>query len=307
MYRKILVPLDGSLLAESALPFALSLAERSEGDIHLAQAVATFRPFRAFETTHAESTGWLDDARDRSAGYLAQVRNRMETAGTTSRIQTHLLSGRPVRAIHDHVLQEGIDQVVMTTHGAGGLQRMWLGSVADGLLRSVPAPVFLWRGTGEDPVDLESRPTLQRILVALDGSEMAGAILAWVEEMARLFEARLSLVGVVPPQQPLGSTLIPQPTGGEEVQDARARGLESYLKDTAEEIRRRGLEVEHEVVTGVPAHEGILSEKERTGADVVALSTHGRDPATRLLLGSVADKVIRGSEGHVLVHRDAEE
>jgi nucleotide-binding universal stress UspA family protein len=307
MYRRILVPLDGSPLAESALPFAVSLAERSRGEIHLAQAVAALRPFGMFEETDPEWPEWMESARTRSANYLAEVGHRLESAGATSPIHTHLLSGPPVRAIQEFVLREEIDQVVMTTHGRGRFQRMWLGSVADGVLRSVPSPVFLWRGPGEDPVRLESRPALQCLLVALDGSEMAEAILPWAEELARLFDARIALVGVAADGEEFAAGETHRATGDPGAQAATMLRLQSYMERTAKELGGRGLDVEYEVLSGVQPHEGILSEQGRTGADIVVLSTRGRDPRTRLLLGSVADKVIRGSEGHVLLHRDAGE
>jgi nucleotide-binding universal stress UspA family protein len=307
MYRKILVPLDGSELAESALPFALSLAERSEGEVHLVQVAATLQPFALFEETEVEGSGWLEEARARSGEYLKEVQARIQEAGGSATVHTRVLSGRPVPAIHGFILKEGIDQVVMTTHGRGRLQRMWLGSVADGVLRSVPAPVFLWRGSEEGKVDLKTRPTLGRILVALDGSDMARAMVPWAEELARLLGARLFLVGVLPTEVRFGSPYIPHAAAEEASRGARRLWLETHLERVAQEIRSRGMDVEHALVAGPDAHVGILMERERTGADVVALSTHGRGPGTRALLGSVADKVIRGSEGHVLVHRDAEE
>jgi nucleotide-binding universal stress UspA family protein len=307
MYRKILVPLDGSDLAESALPFALSLAERSGGELHLAQVAATLQPFTVFETTDAEGSAWLEDARARSAEYLAEVATRVGETGSAVPVHTRVLTGRPVPALHGHVLREGIDQVVMTTHGRGRLQRAWLGSVADGVLRSVPAPVFLWRGEEESTPDLTRRPSLRRILVALDGSEMARFMVPWAEELARLFDVPLSLVAVIPKGMRFGSPPTPGPAGDEPSGDVHRDWLESHLSRLAEEIKGRRVEVDHEVIHGPPIHQGIMEARERKGADVVALSTHGRGPGTRLLLGSVADKVIRSSESHMLVHREGGE
>ncbi len=307
MYRKILVPLDGSKLAESALPFALSLAERSGGELHLIRVVTMVPPYAPFEDSGVGNDRWLEDFRTASSKYLQEIRERIRQAGSDIASQAHVLSGRPVRAIHRHILEKSIDQVVMTTHGRGRLQRMWLGSVADGVVRSVPAPVFLWRGDEEGGVDLTARPSHRRILVPLDGSEMARAILPWAEELARLFEAQLFLVGVIPQEVGFDSPYIPHAAEEEAKRDSQRDELEAHLARAAEGIGRRGMEVSHGVVSAPSAHDGIMSEQERIGADVVALSTRGRDPGTRLLLGSVADKVIRGSEVHVLVHRDTEE
>ncbi len=307
MYRKILVPLDGSDLAESALPFALSLAERSGGELHLVRVAPMVPSYGPFVDSEVGNDQWLEITRTASSKYLEKTRERIGKAGSDTPSQAHVLSGRPVRAIHRHILEEGIDQVVMTTHGRRGLKRMWLGSVADGVLRSVPAPVFLWRGDEGGQLDLTARPSLQSILVALDGSEMARAMLPWAEELARLFQARLSLVGVFLQEVEFGSSYIPHAAKEEAKRDSRRLELKTHLARAAEDVARRGVDVDHAVVSAPQAHVGILSEQERIGADVVALATHGRDPGTRLLLGSVADKVIRGSKVHVLVHRDAEE
>jgi nucleotide-binding universal stress UspA family protein len=214
---------------------------------------------------------------------------------------TRILSGPPVRTLHEWILKEGVDQVVMTTHGRGGLERLWLGSVADGLVRHVPAPVLLWR-PGREAVDLTERPSFQRILVPLDGSELAEAIVFWARELARLFAVPVSLVAVFPVPDAPGA----EPVGEMEVEN-RLKELEAYLDAAAGRAREGGIQVDTAVRAGASVADEILSHRKRIGADLVALSTHGRGGITRLLLGSVADKVIRGSEGHVLVHLDSEE
>jgi nucleotide-binding universal stress UspA family protein len=303
MFRIVMVPLDGSELAESALPFALTLAERSGGEMHLVQVVATLRPFASSAGTDPDGTPSLEEARQRSTRYLEEVRARVRESGSPVGIRTHVLSGRPVEALFGWILKEGVDQVVMTTHGRGRFQRFWLGSVAEGLVRSAPAPVLLWRKEGSDPPNLTEQPSLSRILLALDGTESSESMIPRAEEMARLFDATLSLVGVLPALVRFGSPYLPHAAAEEGERGVRRLWLEQRLGRLAEEIRSRGVEVDHEVVVGPPAHEGILEQGSRKGADVVALSTRGRGPGRRLLLGSVADKVIRGSPAHVLVYQ----
>jgi len=306
MFGIVMVPLDGSELAESALPFALTLAERSGGELHLVQVAATLRPFTPSGETDPEGTPSPEEARERSTRYLEEVRSRIREAGSPVGVRTHVLSGRPVEALFGWILKEGVDQVVMTTHGRGRFQRIWLGSVAEGLVRSAPAPVLFWRKGGSGPPDLTEQPSLSRILLALDGTESSESMIPRAEELARLFGATLSMVGVIPALVRFGSPYLPHVAVEEGERGVRRLWLEVHLGRLAEEIRSRGVEVEHEVVFGPPAHEGILEQGSRTGADMVALSTRGRGPSTRLLLGSVADKVIRGSTAHVLVHQAPE-
>jgi nucleotide-binding universal stress UspA family protein len=306
MFRIVMVPLDGSELAESALPFALTLAERSGGELHLVQVAATLRPFVPTDAADPEGIPPLEKARKRSTRYLEEVRARVRESGSPVGVRTHVLSGRPVEALFGWILKEGVDQVVMTTHGRGRFQRLWLGSVAEGLVRSAPAPVLLWRKEGSGPPDLAEQPSLSRILLALDGTESSESMIPRAEEMARLFDASLSLVGVLPALVRFGSPYLPHAAAEEGERGVRRLWLEKRLGRLAEEIRNRGVDADHEVVLGPPAHQGILEQGSRTGADMVAISTRGRGPGTRLLLGSVADKVIRGFPAHVLVHQAPE-
>jgi nucleotide-binding universal stress UspA family protein len=305
MYRKILVPLDGSPLAEGALPPALSLAERSGGELHLATVVPSLRPL-AFSTD--EGGARLEDAKAEAAARLESVRARIERNGTTVPLRTHVFVGTPVRVLHDWILENGVDQVVMTRRGRGSGQRLRLGSVADGLVRRVPSPVLLWR-TEEEPVDLGDRPVLRTVLVPLDGSEVAGAMVPWAHALARLFDASLVLLSVVVPGSATGkaeAAASAKPEASAEPEPC-ARRMEEYLEGVARELRRSGVPIRTEVLPATQAAGGIRDFRKRIGADLVALSTRGRGGAARLVLGSVADEIIRSGEGHVLVHLDAED
>ncbi len=308
MYRKILVPLDHSEFAEAALPAALSLAERNEGELHLVHVVSTLPPLVFSGHDDAGGPGWFDEGERRGKGYLESVVKRLREAGAEVEIHTKLLHGNPVRMIHDWVLKTGIDQIVMTTHGRGRLQRLWLGSVADGLVRSVPCPILLRKPSGEvEGVDLADRPGYGRILVPLDGSEIAEAIVPWAVRLGKLHDAPVTLLSVqVTPTAPASSYL---PHAGEE-EASRLAGLrraEDYLLGIAERIRDEGVEADFRVLGGENAASAILDHAEKVGADLIALSTHGHGGITRMVVGSVADKLIRGSEAHLLIHLDAEE
>ena len=309
MYRKILVPVDQSSFAESAIPAALSLAERSGGELHLVTVVSTL-PSMAFSgIDDAGGPGWFDEGRRRGAAYLEEVVGRIRDAGAEVEMHTKVLSGSPVRMLHEWILKTGIDQVVMTTHGRGFVKRLWLGSVADGLVRSAPCPILLWRQGTESPdpvVDLKARPGLSRILVPLDGSEVAGAIVPWVSRLAELYGVPVTLASVVVSSAAIGSSYLPQVAEAETLRTSEHSHLEQYLLSTGQQLSDQGIDVETRVLIGGGAADEILTLASDIGADLVALSSHGRGGVARMVVGSVADKLIRGSESHVLVHREAD-
>jgi nucleotide-binding universal stress UspA family protein len=307
-YRRILVPLDGSGFGESALPLALSLAERVEGELHLVSVVRSAPPVVLSETEvgmEAEAgrvKGWFQEERAWFREYLAKIKSRLRKAGLAVPVHTRILAGNPVEALDDRIRQTGMDLVVMATHGRGALERFWLGSVADGLIRRAPCPVLLWR-PAEGEVELSSRPQVRRILVPLDGSKRSESILSGAAALARAYEAELILASVSPGFIPMVSAYVPPAV--EEAQDREARlgALQGYLDGVAERLGARGLRVFRKVVEGADPAESLLRIRSGVQADLVAMSTRGRGGVARMVLGSVADKVIRAGTVPVLVHR----
>lgn len=306
MYRKILVPLDGSDLARAALPLGLSMAERASGELHVATAVSSMPPVLVFGDEEGHVRSWMEQEQEGGRTFLDGIEEDLRHAGASVPVASHLLMGPPVRALTEHVKEHGIDLIVMTTHGRGALQRMWLGSVADGLVRTAPCPILLWRRDEATP-ELGARPAFGRILVPLDGSGVSEAMLPEAMRVARAFDASLSLVAVAPPSFPLGSTYIPHAA-----KETRERGelveeLGGYLEGVAERVRAEGLSVDAAVVADEDIPGGILARAAEVDAELLAMSTHGRGGVARMVLGSVADKVIRSATLPVLVHRHAED
>lgn len=308
MYRKILVPLDGSDFAEHALPLAFALAERTAGEVHLVTSVPTLPPVVPAQESEGPVRGWFEEERVRGTEYLEKVRSRLEKSGGPA-VHTRVLAGEPAQTLDERIRRTGVDLTVMTTHGRGPFERMWLGSVADGLIRRAPCPILLWRpdeGVEDGAADLEVRPRFRRILVPLDGSDASESMMPKAIAMARLFEARLSLVSVVPEPFPLGSTYIPHAAHENLEHEEAKTEARAYLEEVADAARSEGIETDVEVVGEDDAGSGILGYREEIEADLVAMSTRGRGGVARLVLGSVADKVIRGARVPVFVHRQPE-
>ncbi|MEX0856301.1 MAG: universal stress protein [Gemmatimonadota bacterium] len=305
MYARILVPLDGSKAAEAALPLALALAVRWGAEIEVV-AVPVEKESRA----SVES-------------YLAALRERMAVGGLVNQLRTHLLSaGEPTARILERLAASHRDLVVMTTRGRGAVRRAWLGSTADGVVRASPVPVLLIppdRGPNPDggaAADLEKDGAtgtdavappapFRRVVLPMDGSDEAERMLEHTAPLLEASDPEWILLRVIPPFVPGGSPYLPHMVRDLPEQTQVHAAAQEYLDRMAESVPT-GRARTRVVTVGQPAL-GILQVAEEEGADLIAMPTAGRGGVSRLLLGSVADKVIRNSEVPVLVSRHSGE
>jgi nucleotide-binding universal stress UspA family protein len=309
MYQSILVPLDSSTFGEHALPVAASIARRAGAALTLAHV---HEPATALYGEGALLLGDELEARVRQSkrAYLDQVLTRMGRAAPQA-VTSLVLEGGVVEAIREEVANSKADLVVMTTHGRGPLGRFWLGSVADKLLRQLPVPLLLVH-PGESAPDLTAEPSFGHILVPLDGSDLAEHMLTPATTLGGLMGAHYTLLRVIKPVHPS----LPYTEGlsiaemAEEIIEQIQRlqrelweEAERYLTGVAERLRARALRVQTRVAVEDHTASAILHEATRCGADLIALETHGRGGLSRLFLGSVADKVLRGSTLPLLLQR----
>ncbi len=301
--RSILVPLDGSAFAEQALPLAVEVARRTNA---ILQVALVHHPVPALamavEVPDIEAT--LDhDSREREQSYVTETARRLHTEYNLP-VSGVVLDGVVADALCQHVDATGVDLVISTTHGRGQLSRLWLGSVADQLMRHLKVPVVFIRP--QEPAAVQGSGVLTRITVALDGSPFAEQALDVAASFARIFDALLELLFVVEPPPPIadpsGMMMIP-PTP--EAEQNLRRSAAAYLERVGRRLGADGLKVEYFAVDGINPATTILSEAERRGASMIALATHGAGGLERLVVGSVADRVIRGSVVPVLVVRPA--
>jgi nucleotide-binding universal stress UspA family protein len=191
---------------------------------------------------------------------------------------------------------------VMTTNAHGPMSRFWLGSVTDALVRTASVPLLLLHPS-EKPPAVGLAPPFQHMMILLDGSELAEQVLEPALRLGRLTDARYTLLRVVKPIATFSSNLgwpSMSETGDELTRKARDEA-QAYLDGVAQRLRGQGLSVEtRTVIDGHPV-EAILEQTRE--ADVIGLATRGHGGIRRLLLGSVADKVLRGSTTPMLVCR----
>lgn len=288
--KKVLVPLDGSTFAEHAIPLAAAIAQRNEHDLQLLSVYAD-EPVVA---------GWSLSA-DRLAASLRTYLDRV--AGKAGGpVSTNVVGGDVSDVLIKEAGRWNVDLIVMATHGRGGLHRGWLGSVADDVVRHATVPVLLVRPF-EDETEPTGTPQLEDVLIALDGSKRAER---GIDAAVRIggSEAVYTLLRVVPGPLFAPSSYPPDAIREEADQLAAGRGeAATYLETAAKRVVERGFQVRTDVVTGVPAATGILRYADQHPADLIVVTTHGRGGLRRALLGSVADKVVRGAGLPVLVTR----
>lgn len=295
MYRQILVPLDGSAFAEAALPLALEISRRTGAGVHLATVLEPVTSF-AYE-------GWEGAAVEWSEQYLEDVLGRLE--GQAGGELTHaVLNGHTVEMLQSEAEARSADVVVMASHGRGALSRMWLGSVADGFVRHTHLPVIVVRPEeGAEPVSSFAH-SFETLMIPLDGSELSERALEHATEFGELFDSAYHLTRIVSYPVDIASPYLPHTAQvNQQVMEDAKQGAAEYLERHAEEMRRRGLRVTTSVAVDAQAGNGILAEAEAVGAEMVAMSTHGRTGFSRAILGSAADKVLRAVHTPLLLFR----
>lgn len=302
MFDEIVVPVDGSTFGELALPRALGIACKSGGEVRLVTVITPLPTAQGSREDQVLESERLELANARAERYMADLQKRVILSGCDVPISCHVEVGPVVEGLDTHARSAGADLLVMTTHGWGPLRRAWLGSVADGLLRRTPCPILAIRPREGEELKLEELQS-QHLLVTLDGSSESREILPFAKALASTAAARMTLLRVIPPHFPLSSPFTSHSAHEFQGLDEEESASREALEREAAILREEGFSVEIATVSGVHAPDGILEFAARNEVDVIAMATHGRGGVARLILGSVADKVIRGGNMPVLLHR----
>lgn len=300
-----MVPLDGSDFAREALPAAEHLARRDGARLRLV-AVHPGLPPGPGGTVPEELA--RADREQRASRREALERLAGDLRGRGLEVDAEVLSG-PVAEELARRAGEAADLVVMATHGRGPLSRLWLGSVADGLVRSSPVPVLLVRPREDEDGESPGAGGLRHVLVPLDGSRLARRAVGPAARLVERPDGVLTLVRVVVPVTLSGLGPADVPSGVDvSATEAMEEQAVERLEAKARELRGRlDREVRSRVVRDPHPAGAVLRAASEAGSDAVALATHGRGGLRRVLLGSVADKVVRGARTPVLVVRPTDD
>lgn len=310
MKHQVLVPLDGSVLSEAALPHAIRLAQASQSQIHLLRVVlppVVTSPLAWSVPVAIDSERIIEAEKTVARRYLEMLQTKLNSQGVEA--ITTVEEGEPASCILNMAEKNPeIGSVVMASQGHSRLHRWTLGSVAQRVLHNTPVPLLIVPSDATEPVGLEAPIAgYERIMVPLDGSRFAEQALGMARTLADYAKATVHLFSVVPytdSRELAEGGVVPMWTVKEQ-QSVRRRVI-SYLDDTALYLSRAGLHTQTSTLEGYPA-EAIVAAADNANADLVIMSTHGRSGLSRLWLGSVAIGVIHHSRVPVLLIRAEEE
>jgi nucleotide-binding universal stress UspA family protein len=295
MYNGILVPVDGSTLGERALTLAIPLAEQHEARLVLIHVHEPVLPMTAGGGMPVSDPALDQSWREEQRQYLEKLAKRMRKR-TTRPVETVFRDGDVVPTIERTVREMGIRLVVMCTHGRGGFQRFFLGSVADGLMRHLPVPLLLLRGARGAPTSHEGKAgqaIFERVLVPLDGSDRAELALTEVGALLGTTSSTLLLAHVVHPMVAAAAAHL-----------ARRPDLDiqtTYLEPLAARLRSTMRSVIYEARVDGNVARALKEIAEKHGADLIALTSQGLGGVQRFVVGSVADKLVRTAMQPVLI------
>ncbi len=307
MYTRILTPLDGSEVSEQVLPYARALSSGLSLPVSLLMAIEpehhtisqALNPVMHFHETE-------DHRSNHAEGYLSSVVARLKGAGLAA--DSTLLRSDPSAGIVEEAAKDQGVLIAMASHGRSGLARWWMGSVADKVLHMTDNPLLMVRSHSE--VSASQERSLERLIVPVDGSELAEEVFPHVAYLSKALGLPIDLLRVTLSEaeyyqaMSMGLRVLP-PTLPSFQSFAEAVDGEAweYLSDAKARLEEMGAgPVEDRVLQGAAAESIVDLATSRTNS-LVAMTTHGRSGVGRMILGSVAERVVRQSGGPVLLIR----
>jgi nucleotide-binding universal stress UspA family protein len=292
MYKKVLVPLDGSTLSEGVLPYVRSMARAIQVPVELLRV-----------NDPAQLAGYSPPIQ--GGEYLERI--EASFSGITD-VKCTVERGNPAHVIVDHGAAQPDTLIAMATHGYSGAQRWLLGSVAEKVLHATTNHLLLVRPVGGET---SGEARLNTVLVPLDGSELAEKVLPTVTDLTAHLKLEAVLVHVLvrfyfgSPDAflPMFGANIPNQ---QELWAQASSEASQYLANKVEQLRAQGLpQVSSVLIEGTAegAAAVIVDLAKKSPDDLIALSTHGRSGIGRWLLGSVTERVVRHTSNPVIVIR----
>jgi len=296
MYTRMLIPLDGSNLAEQVLPYARFLAKELTIPVDLMEIVDPEGFNLLANTAHRVTFDrLLTERRESCEAYLGGVARSFSGAN----VECHALYGKPEEVIVEKAAEDKNTLIIMATHGRTGIQRWMLGSVAEKVLIGASNNLLLVRAAGQGNSDGEAR--LKTVVIPLDGSPLAEQVLPQAIELAS--KMKLKVIFVRAYALPVALASDEYAAYIEELVNRAEDEARDYIAEKVQEFKDKGVvDVESVVSFGYGAEE-IITLARKTPDNVVAMCTHGRTGIGKWVLGSVTDKVVRDSGDPVLIIR----
>jgi nucleotide-binding universal stress UspA family protein len=277
MLETILIPLDGSTLAEAILGQVRKILFRQDSELVLVRAVTI--PLG----TEATTPELMESIQVQATWYLEEMARKLRDQG--ARVRTVLRMGHPAEVILEVAREERATLIAMTTHGRTGLSHWAFGSVTEKVLRASPIPVLATRSfTAAGVPSSGEELKLKKILIPVSDEDLSMKIVEPALELARLFGSSATLLHVCEG----AACAVPVPP----------------LKQAFDRFREAGLDAEPLMRQGDPAAQ-VLEACRESNADLIAMTTHGRAGLSRWLMGSVTEKLLRAAPVPLLIVRPA--
>ena len=294
MFERILLPMDGSELAEQAVPYVRDLASQLNAEVHMVHVC----PIVHQNLTHMHKI-YLDQVE-------ANLRKDMKAVWglkTEPSIKSQILTGEPAPAILDYIKQNSINLVAVTTCGASGLRVWAMGSVADKVVRGAGIPTLLIRVKTSPP---EGKGFIRRILLPVDSSDASKIAVPYGTELANKLGASLTLFSMAQTvyAQNLDGMGVGVGVNWDAVDAATKKYVDDSLQEVENDLKTKGVNVTHITVLGIDAATEILELEKKIPADIVVMATRGRSGISRWAFGSTAERVLRDGELPLLLIRE---
>ncbi len=299
MYNRMLVPLDGSEMAEAVFPYVREIASRLGTEVVLlhisSQSLKDFQPMIRNYVEHA-------------AEKIQGTTDVSQEGRPVQPIKVHgeYVTGYPAEEILRYAEEKTVDLILMASHGRSGLKGWALGSVADKILRTAKTPVLLVPAGIPDQIPFDKWAS-RLLLVPLDGSEMAEAVFPHIKSLAGIGNTQVVFLRVCePPAMPTyySPELSEIPLHwGQYAQQETARCKEvatKYLTDIESRFQQANINVSYEILIGKAADE-IINYANKTSNGLIVMATHGRSGLSRLVYGSVAASILVGVTNPILL------
>jgi nucleotide-binding universal stress UspA family protein len=292
MWERILVPLDGSNLAELALPYAEEIAAAFNSEVVLLYVSESGESeYRHMHQLYIE-------------GVAKQMREHIKEHRPDV-VRAIVLPGEPAEQIIDYAWRHKVGLIIMASHGRSGIMPWAMGSVANKVLNATRVPVLLIKVV-KPPQRVPGKHLLNRILLPLDGSKAGEAAVPYILELSDRLESEVILLGMVPAGEHVrtvgGLDYILYPEQDLELVKAEAR---EYLDKVYHRLVGRKGVVRVELKVGGDVAQEIIKFAEKANASLIAISAHGRSGIGKWVFGSITLKVLHASNTPILVVRVA--
>jgi nucleotide-binding universal stress UspA family protein len=291
MFTHILVPLDGSKLAEMALIPAINITKAMRPKLTLLRVVPQFAILAADPTLYEEMNRMGEEE---SLSYLRSIAEEMDAS---TPVEVAGESGQPADVIINYAESMGVDLILMSSHGRSGISRWVFGSVAEHVMRKAPCSTAIVNARAD-----QTLPEQTKVLIPLDGSKLAEQALQPGSSLAMAFGAELHLLRIIPSAHQVLETGSMKSVF-DEVEKNELIEAEAYLKEKESEISNSHPKIVVEIEKGSTA-DNIINYAVEHEIGMIVMSSHGRSGFKRLVYGSVAEKVLRGACCTTMIIRD---